>query len=153
MSSSAAVRDSPPPDAMLRILNPLLRVLLGTPAGRLLKAYGVLRFTGRRTGRALAVVVGVHEVDGALVVFTSEVWRLNFRGGRPVQVRHGGTTFDGTGELIEDPEVVATALQQVLDGGTSGFQLGLKIARGHRVTPADVTATGRAVIRLPAAGR
>jgi hypothetical protein len=71
MSPSAAVRDSPPPDAILRVLNPLLRAVLGTPAGRLLKAYGVLRFTGRRTGRALAIVVGVHEVDGALVVWTA----------------------------------------------------------------------------------
>jgi hypothetical protein len=149
MSSVAAFEDNRPPDAVLRIVNPLLRTLVPSPAGRLLPAStGVLRFTGRRSGRTLRIVAGIHEVDGALVVFTSRPWRLNFRGGRAVEVARSGRRQSGTAELVEDPEQVAAAFREVLGAGTSPRMLGLRMEPGHLVTADDIRATGRTLLRL-----
>src|SRR4051812_50090428 len=97
----AGLEDNRPPDAMLRFVNPLLRVLVPSPAGRVFPgSVGVLRFTGRRSGRTLRIVAGLHHVDGALVVFTSRPWRLNFRGGRarrPASSGEGGRGPAGVG--------------------------------------------------------
>lgn len=148
LTNKPAVTDRPPPAALLRIINPALRALIGTPLGRVIKGIGVLRFTGRRTGRAYAIVAGVYEVDGAPVVFTPATWRLNFRGGVPAELRCGGRTLRATAELVDDPERVAAALQHVLDQGTKARQLGLRAPGGHRITPDDVVATGRALVRF-----
>ena len=145
----AGFEDDRPPDAVLRVVNPLLRTLVPSPAGRLLPgSFGVLRFTGRRSGRTLRIVAGLHDVDGGLVVFTSRPWRLNFRGGRTVEVARSGTWRRGTADLVEDPEQVAAALRHVLAAGTSARMLGLRIESGHVVTAEDVSATGRTLLRL-----
>jgi len=145
----AAVEDNRPPDAVLRFLNPVLRVLVPSPAGRLLPgSMGVLRFTGRRSGRTLRIVAGIHDVDGSLVVFTSRPWRLNFRGGREVEVARSGRWHRGTADLVEDPEQVAAAFRHVLAAGTSPRMLGLRVEEGHVVAAQDVRATGRTLLRL-----
>ncbi len=47
----------------------------------------LLAFAGRRTGKRYEAVVGRHEsTDGELVVVTGSRWRLNLRGGAPVEV-------------------------------------------------------------------
>lgn len=141
--------DNRPPDALLRLVNPLMRTLVPSPAGRLVPgSVGVLRFTGRRSGRTLRIVAGIHEVDGAMVVFTSRPWRLNFRGGRAVEVAQSGHWRRGTAELVEDPEHVAAALRQVLAAGTSPRMLGLRMPRNHVVAAQDVRGTGRTLLRL-----
>ena len=145
----AALEDNRPPDAVLRVVNPVLRAIARSPAGRLLpRSVGVLRFTGRRSGRTLRIVAGLYEVDGSLVVFTSRPWRLNFRSGRAVEVERSGRRQHGTADLIEDPEAVAAALRQVLAAGTSPRRLGLRMERGHVVGAEDVRATGRTLLRL-----
>ena len=51
-----------------------------------------------------------HEVNGKLLVpleTTGRRWRLNLRGGTPVEVTAGGRLRRGRGELVEDPEEVA----------------------------------------------
>ncbi len=106
------VVDRRPSAALLRIANPFMRVLLGSPLGRLVRGTAVLGFAGRRSGRTYRIVVGLHDVDGVRVVFTPARWRLNFRGGAPVTVRHRGRTLTGSGTLIEDPDAVAAAFQQ-----------------------------------------
>jgi hypothetical protein len=143
------VADQHPPDAFVRVLNPLLSVLLRSPLARVVHApLVVLRFSGRRSGREYRVVVGWHEVDGGHVVFSPARWAVNFRGGAPVSVAHGGRTLSGTGTLVEDPAIVASGLQDAIDAGSSPRLLGLTVERGHRVTPADVRAVGRRMIRL-----
>jgi hypothetical protein len=107
-----------------------------------------LRFSGRRSGRSYRVPVGLHDVGDGRAVFTSEVWRLNFRGGAPVTVRSRGRTFTATGTLVEDPEEVARALQHALDSGSSATLLGIEIERGHRVTADDVRGLPRDMVRL-----
>jgi hypothetical protein len=148
----AGLEDNRPPDAVLRFVNPLLRAVVPSPAGRVFPgSVGVLRFTGRRSGRTLRIVAGLHEVDGALVVFTSRPWRLNFRGGRAVEVAQSGRRRRGTAELVEDPEQVADALRHVLAAGTSPRMLGLRLEQGHVVAAQDVRATGRTLVRLDVA--
>jgi hypothetical protein len=143
------VADQPPPDAVLLVLNPLLRVLLRSPLGRVVRGpLVVLRFRGRRSGREYRIVAGWHEVDGVRVVFSSARWAVNFRDGAPVSVVHGGRTLSGTGTLVEDAAIVASGLQDAIDAGSSPRMLGLSVERGHRVTPADVRAVGRRMIRL-----
>jgi hypothetical protein len=144
----APVSEHRPPAAVRAVLNPLLRALISSPAGRLIGPLVVLRFTGRRTGRAYAIVVGRHDVEGAMAAFSPAPWRLNFRGGRPVTVVHRGRRHHGTGTLVEDPEVVAAALRAALRAGSTPTLLGLRIADAHEVTPDDVRALGRGLIRL-----
>jgi hypothetical protein len=70
----------------------------------------LLAFRDRKSDKAYEVVVGRHEMDGALVVPTGTTgrrWRLNFRGGTPAQVTLGDSRRHGWGELIEDPDEVA----------------------------------------------
>jgi hypothetical protein len=145
----AALEDDRPPDAVLRLVNPVLRTLVPSPVGRVLPgSVGVLRFTGRRSGRTLRIVAGIHDVDGSLVVFTSRPWRLNFRGRRAVEVARSGRWRRGTADLVEDAEQVAAALGQVLAAGTSARMLGLRVEPGHVVAARDIRATGRALLRL-----
>jgi hypothetical protein len=134
---------------MLRIANPVLRALITSPVGRAIPpSLAVLEFTGRRSGRALKVVVNLHEVDGALVVFTPARWRHNFRGGAPVSVVRGGRRLHGTGTLVDDPVAVAAALHSMFASGKSPRTLGLEVPPGHDLTPDDVRAVGRTLIRL-----
>jgi hypothetical protein len=44
------VRSRPPPAALMRAVNPLMRAVIRSPLGRHLEPLAVLRFSGRRTG-------------------------------------------------------------------------------------------------------
>jgi hypothetical protein len=105
---SPAVTLSHPPSAILRVVNPLLRRLLGTPvAGGARKQFMVLSFHGRKTARRYSIPVSAHTIDGVLYAVASAPWTKNFRGGHPVEVLHNGTTTAMRGELITDAATVA----------------------------------------------
>jgi hypothetical protein len=143
------VRDSRPPPALVRAVNPLVRLWIATPLSRLLgRRLAILRFDGRKSGRSYAIVVGIHDGDSA--VFTPAAWRHNFRGGAPVRVTCRGAAWQATGRLVEDPAEVATALQQAIDAGSPANLLGLKVEKGHRITADDARGV-RSLIRLSAA--
>ena len=148
-SRSTTPENKPPPPAMLAVMNPLVRATVGTPAWRLFPfPAAVLRFTGRRSGRELKIVANVHDVDGTPTVITTRPWRLNFAGGREVEVTMRGQRRSGTGTLVEDPPQVAAAMNTILAGGLSARELGLAMPDGHVLTDADARALGRAMIRL-----
>jgi hypothetical protein len=63
-------------------------------------------------------------------------------------VRHRGRTYDLEGVLVTDSNEVARALNAVLDGGTSPGLVGLELPAGHEVSPDDVAALDRAMIRF-----
>ncbi len=143
------VEDNRPPDRLLRVANPVMRALVPSPAGRLMPgSLGILRFTGRRSGRELRIVAGIHEVAGEPIVITSRPWRLNFRGGRAVDVARRGRWQSGTATLVEQADAVAAALNEIIATGTSARNLGLRMQPGHTLTADDVRATGRTLIRL-----
>ena len=103
-----AVTPSHPPSAVLRVVNPLLRRLLGTPVmGGARKQFMVLSFTGRKTGRNYSIPVSAHTIDGYLYALAGAPWTKNFRGGHTVDVLHAGKTTTMQGELITDPVTVA----------------------------------------------
>ena len=142
------MRLAPPPPAVLRVVNPVLRRLLLSPlAPRLPAPMTVLEFTGRRSGRRFTVCVGVHELDDGPVVFTEARWRRNFTDGRDLVLRRGRQRRAGRGLLVEDPDAVAHALAQaVARVGPEG--LVLKVAKGHEITYEDLRGLGRSMVRL-----
>ncbi len=142
----SGVRNQPPPAALLRVLNPTMRRLLPTPAGRLFPNWGVLRFTGRRSGRAFAVPVGVYDHGSDLVVFTDSGWRANFRDGLPVEVVRRGRATAAHGRLVTDPAYVGPALRATMAAGTSARMLGISLEGGHVPTDEEVAAIRDAVV-------
>ena len=145
---TAVMRDARPPMALIRVLNPIMRVLLPTPLGRVVRPFALLEFAGRRTDRRYRVPVGWHAVDGQPVVFTPAPWAVNFAGGISVTVRYRGRAQPMTGHLVTDADEVAAGLQSLFDGGTSPNKVGLRGPDGHKVSAADVHAVGRTMIRF-----
>ncbi len=105
---SYAIDVGHPPDAVLRLVNPLLMAVLRTPlAGPIGKQLMVLSFTGRKTGRQFTIPVSAHMIDNDLYALTGAAWKQNFRGGAPAEVVYGGKTSAMQGELIRDRPVVS----------------------------------------------
>ena len=103
-----AVTISHPPEALLRVANPVMRFLLGTPlAGPARKQMMVVSFKGRKTGRPYSIPLSAHVIDNQLYALTSAPWKNNFRDGADAEVLHDGTRTPMRGELITDPAVVA----------------------------------------------
>lgn len=97
-----------PPSALLRFINPMLGFLLRTPlAGPARKQLMVLRFTGRKTGRAFSIPVSAHVIDNDLYALTGAAWKQNFLGGAPAEVVYDGKTTAMHGELIRDGDTVS----------------------------------------------
>lgn len=104
---SYAVDVGHPPSALLRLVNPALGFLLGTPlAGPIRKQLMVLKFTGRKSGREFSIPLSAHVIDGDLYALTPAVWKANFRGGGDAQVVYDGKTTAMRGELITDRAVL-----------------------------------------------
>ena len=126
-----AVERVKPPEAMVRIANPIMRWLLGSPLHGLVdKHFMLLRFRGRRTGRAYEVAVGRRTIDGRLGALTNSGWRVNFRGGAPVEVTLEGELRRGHAELVEDPEEVARVYANLIEEygrEQAGRRLGIRI--------------------------
>jgi len=90
----------------------------------------LLHFLGRRTGRAYVVAVGRRTIDGRLAALTNSGWRVNFRGGAPVEVTLGGELRRGDAELVEDPEEVARIYANLIEEygrEKAGRRLGITI--------------------------
>jgi hypothetical protein len=141
-----AVRDAPMPTAVLAVLNAVMRVLLPTRAGRLIRPFALLAFRGRHTGRAFLVPAGLHRVADCDCVLTPAGWAVNFTGGIPVTVHYRGRTRTTTGRLDEDPTAGRRALLALLGSGTKPQLVGLKASQP--VTPADLAGVDRFVIWL-----
>ena len=97
---TAVVRDAHPPAVLVRVLNPIMRTLLRTPLGRLVRPFALIEFAGRRSGRRYRVPVGWHHADGVTVVFTPAPWRVNFSAGAPATVHYRGRTRPMTGMVV-----------------------------------------------------
>src|SRR5205085_299590 len=134
---------------LLRIINPTVRALIGTSAGRLVPSWmAVLLFTGRHSGTQYRVPIGIHDVQGTPTVFTDRPWRLNFRGGAPVTVMQRGRQRHGHGVLVEGRENVGVALLDALQHTSRPSNLGLRVAKGHQPTVEDLTALGSSMIQI-----
>lgn len=148
------VEGAEPPEKLAKVVNPMIKALLRSPLYRLVsKHLMLLSFKGRKTGRTYTVVVGRHEVDGALVVPTGTTgrrWRLNLRGA-PVVVTIEGRCRHGRGKLVEDPDEVARLHELLLDRvGPKSAASGLDGERGRKPTRDELKAilVGRGVVRV-----
>jgi len=100
---SSAITESHPPDALLRVVNPMMKLLLRTPlAGPARNQLMVVNFTGRKSGRHYSIPLSAHLIDDILYAMTGATWKNNFRDGTAAQVLHDGKTTTMRGELITD---------------------------------------------------
>jgi hypothetical protein len=100
---SNAITVSHPPEALLRVVNPFMKLLLRTPfAGPARNQLMVVNFTGRKSGRHYSIPLSAHQIDGILYAMTGATWKNNFRDGAAAQVLHDGKTTTMRGELITD---------------------------------------------------
>ena len=127
-----AVERVKPPEAMIRIANPVFNRILRSPLlhGLVDEHLLLLHFRGRRTGRAYTVVAGYRDIDGRPGVLTNSGWRFNFRGGAEVGVTLKGERRRGQAELLENPEEVARVYAKLI--GEYGYEragrrLGIRI--------------------------
>jgi hypothetical protein len=157
---SPAVTLSHPPEALLRIANPVMRLLLRTPvAGSARDQMMVVSFNGRKTGRRYAIPLSAHQVDNDLYAITSAPWKFNFRDGASAEVLHKGKTTTMRGELIQDRAVVADVSRRCAESyGVKRAQrmMGLKF-RDARIPTVEEFAEAvdrdhLAAIRLTASG-
>lgn len=148
MTQSPAVTVAHPPAAILRTVNPLLRVLLRTPlAGPMRKAMMVLTFTGRKSGQRYSIPVSAHQIDHTLYALAGAAWRLNFRGGGAAEVLYNGKSATMKGELIEDPSTVGELSRRCAQAyGVAGAQrmMGLKFRDDRIPTTEEFAAAVRA---------
>ena len=112
-----AIEISHPPEALLGIVNPAMRLVLRTPGlGSRLKVFMVVNFTGRKTGRRFSVPVSAHHLDGDLYALINGGWKHNFADSAPAEVQHAGKTTAMRGQLIKDPTTVADIAHRVATG-------------------------------------
>ena len=142
------VRNARPPRLVVGLMNPLLKLVLRSPAGRAIGPLALLSFAGRRSGRRISVVVGWHHVSGSAVVVTPASWRVNFEGGAAATVFSHGRRAEFVGTLTTDPSNVSKSIVSLLGDGTSPRALALSIADGHTITADDVRRVDRAVIEF-----
>jgi hypothetical protein len=142
-----SVEVRPPPLAVIRLVNPIMRRVLRSRVGARMAPLAVLEFTGRRSGLRRSIPVGLHELDGGAAVFTDRPWRASFRGGADVELTRGGTTRRGTAELVDDPAVVGPALAAAV-AHVGARKLGLAVTKGDRPTSVDFGAVGKSMIRI-----
>jgi hypothetical protein len=126
-----AVERVKPPEAMIRIANPIFGWILRSPLHGLVdEQLMLLHFRGRKTGRAYTVVVGHRDIDGQPSILTNSGWRVNFRGGAPVDVTLKGERRSGQAEIVEYPEEVARVYANLIEAygyEKAGRRLGIRI--------------------------
>jgi hypothetical protein len=123
---TSAVKRTVPPQALIRLGNPVVRLLSRSPLHGMLDASVLLlHVTGRKSGRHYDIPVNYADIDGRLIIVTSAAWRVNLRGGAEVEVTCRGRRRPMRALLTEDPAAVAVAYQGMID------RLGWGKARRH----------------------
>jgi deazaflavin-dependent oxidoreductase (nitroreductase family) len=91
--------------AMLRIWNPAMRALLGSPLHWLLSRwFAVLAWTGRKSGRRYSTPVSYVRDGKTLYLTTGDRWWRNLIGGAPVAIRIAGRWRRATATALPESE-------------------------------------------------
>lgn len=146
---SGQVTDRHPPAWMLRILNPVMRRVLSSRLGARVPM-GLLRVTGRRTGRRYEIPVGVWETGDGFVIFSDAPWLRNFRGGAVAELVLRGQTRPVHGQVVDDPARIGAFMRNVMSAGTPARQLGLSMPAGHVITDDEAAAVRSVLLLRPA---
>ena len=135
---TSTVKRSVPPPTLVKMGNPLVRMLLGSPLhGMLDDSYLVLHLSGRKTGRRYDIPVGYVDMGGKLTVVTVAKWRVNLRGGADVEVTLRGCLRPMHALLEQDPASVAISYQAMIDRigwKKAQRQLGISLPGGRAPT-------------------
>jgi transposase InsO family protein len=114
---SNPITESHPPDALLRFVNPMMKMLLRTPfAGPARNQLMVVDFTGRKSGKHYSIPLSAHVIDNILYAMTGATWKANFRDGADAQVLHDGKSVAMHGELITDKAHVVDLYARAAEG-------------------------------------
>ncbi|AFM15566.1 protein of unknown function (DUF385) [Mycolicibacterium chubuense NBB4] len=143
-----AIEVGHPPDAVLRVVNSVLRRVLPTPLGAPIGEFMLVGFTGRKTGKRYSTPVSAHRLDGDLYVVLEAPWKVNFRDGADATVSYRGKTSTMRGVLIAERSTVADVVQRLASSyGAKKAQrmMGLKFPGGRVPTSEE---WGEAVDRL-----
>lgn len=139
-----AVLASPPPDWLMKVANPIMRFLLGSPLYVLVsRGLGVLRVHGRKTGRAYAIPLRLHDLNDETIVLTNATWRLNIGEGADVELTHGGRRAAKRAVTVANPEATARAYLRAIDRyGTrrARGKLGVRVLDSDRLTFEEMAA-------------
>lgn len=156
-STTPPVERVKPPKLMVVVGNPVIRRLLSRPKPPkgLAAHLALLHLVGRRSGRRIDVPVGLHRLDGELLVLTSSGWRHNLRGGAEVEVTIAGRRQAARAELIDAPGEVAEVYRRLIEHyglAQAGRRLGIRISVDRMPTREEleqaVRNSGLAVVRL-----
>lgn len=132
---------NPPPDWLLRFINPWLRFLLRSPLHFLVsETLLLLTVTGRQSGTDYTFPV-LYDVDDDGVIRVESHgtnWWKNLRdGGQDVQVHLRGEHVTGHAEVTEDNQFVAEYIHDFLNrhGPDAASRVGLNLPKGEIPTP------------------
>ncbi len=99
-----------------RVINPLVRALLRSPAHRVMsRGVLLLSYTGRRSGRRITLPVQYARADQSLILWPAhhdrKRWWRNLQPPAPVRLRVAGRELHGTAQvLVDDTAQIAEAL-------------------------------------------
>ena len=144
---TSAIERKVPPSILIKISNPVVRLLLRSPLhGPLDSAVLLLHVTGRKSGRRYVIPVNYVDIGGRLTVVTIAPWRVNLRGGADVEVTLRGRTRPMHALLTEDPAAVAVSYQTLithLGWDKAGRQLGISVPGGRPPTVLELKDAAR----------
>src|SRR3954453_14001573 len=133
----------PPPDAVLKAMNVVMKPLLSSGVGRRVNGVMLLEFRGRRSGRVIRTPVNFNDVDGVPMAFTLRPWRLNFEVGARATVTHRGRRHVTRGTLVPVTAAeMAHAVRESLDHGGSAQRMGIRTAKGHQPSEEELASLG-----------
>ncbi len=90
---------------LLRVLNPVVKLLLGSPIHwPLSRWFAILRWTGRKSGKPYSTPVAYLREGSMVFVTTGDKWWRNLTGGGPIEIRLGGRWMDATGTPVTDED-------------------------------------------------
>jgi hypothetical protein len=126
-----AVERVKPPEALIKVGNPIFSWLLRSPLRGFIGGHlMLLHFRGRKTGRCYKVVAGRRTIDGQLGVLTNSAWRTNVWYSARVEVTLASQRRPGHAEVVEDPEEVAHVYRGLIEEYAfeqAGRRLGIRI--------------------------
>ncbi|GAA4608339.1 hypothetical protein BJY16_006791 [Actinoplanes octamycinicus] len=88
--------------------------LAGPDPGPMGERLVLLHFRGRRTGRDLEVVAGLHRIGGALHLATGSRWRHNFAGGTTAALTWRGRRRPAELRLVESLDATVAGYARLI---------------------------------------
>ena len=90
---------------VLRLWNPAMRVLLGSPLHwPLSRWFAILEWTGRKSGRRYSTPISYVREGNSIYATTADRWSRNLAGGASVEIRIAGRWRRATATVLPESE-------------------------------------------------